>query len=397
MKRAGPGLSKAGREALHDTLARHVERGAVPGLVALVAAGDDVHVEAIGHKAFGDLEPIGRDAIFRIASISKPIAGAAAMLLVEDGAMALDDPVERWLPELADPRVLRTIESQLDDTVPAERAITVEDVLSFHLGHGSIMAMPGTYPIQLAEIELELKTYTEPWPPPPLTPDEWIARLGTLPLQHQPGSEWRYNTGAQVAGVLIERVAGAPIADVLRDRVFDSLGMVDTGFFVAPGKLDRFTTQYVPDETGGLRVLDAPNGWWSTPPAMPSAAGWLVSTIDDLFAFASMMASGGGTLLSPESVRQMTLDRMTAAERADNAVFVGDHSGWGLMMSVPSGDGSTGVPGGFGWDGGTGTTWRTDPTVDLTGILLTQRAVTSPEPTELMTDFWTTAYAAIDT
>jgi CubicO group peptidase (beta-lactamase class C family) len=344
----GRGLSQSGVRALHDTLTRHVERGNVPGLVALVTCGDDA-------------------------------------------------PVERWLPELADPRVLRTIESELDDTVPADRPITVEDVLSFHLGHGSVMAMPGTYPIQRAEVGLALKTYAEPWPPTNLTPDEWIARLGTLPLQHQPGRGWRYNTGAQVAGVLIERVVGAPIAAVLRDLVFDPLGMVDTDFYVPAAKLDRFTTQYAPDgETAELRVLDRPDGWWSTPPAMPSASGWLVSTIDDVWAFASMMASGGGDVLSSESVRLMTLDRMTASERAANSVFVGDHSGWGLMMSVPAGDGSTGVPDGFGWDGGTGTTWRTDPVVGLTGILLTQRAVTSPEPPELIADFWRAAYAAID-
>ena len=121
-----------------------------------------------------------------------------------------------------------------------------------------------------------------------------------------------------------------------------------------------------------------------------------MSTVDDVWAFASMLASDGGELLSPQSVRLMLVDRMTAAERADSAMFVGDHSGWGLMMAVPAGDGSTGVPGGFGWEGGTGTSWRTDPAVGLTGILLTQRAMTSPEPPETMSDFWTAAYAAIE-
>src|SRR3954463_3944691 len=185
------GLTEDGVQVLHTALARHVERGDMPGLVALVACGDDVHVEAIGHKDFGDAEPIGRDAIFRIASITKPIAGVAAMLLIEEGAMSLADPVDRWLPELAEPRVLRTLESDLDDTVPAERPITVEDVLSFRLGYGSIMAMPDTYPIQRAERELGLMTFAQPWPPPDLTPDEWIARLATLPLLHQPGAAWR--------------------------------------------------------------------------------------------------------------------------------------------------------------------------------------------------------------
>lgn len=392
------GLRKNALEALHGALARRVERGDMPGLVALVACGDDVHVETIGHSAFGETEPIGRDAIFRIASITKPIIGVAATLLIEEGMMALDDPVARWLPELAEPRVLCTLESELDDTVPADRPITVEDVLSFHLGWGSVMAPPGTYPIQRAERELDLNTFGPPWPPSDLTPDQWIAGLGSLPLLDQPGAGWRYAGGAQVAGVLVERVAGAPIGDVLRDRVCDPLGMVDTDFYVPAEKLHRFTTQYTPDvETGELRVLDRPDGWWSVLPKMPDANGWLVSTVDDLWAFASMLAADGGDLLSAESVRLMTVDRMTAAERAENEIFVGDHSGWGLMMSVPAADGSTGVPGGFGWDGGTGTSWRTDPVVDLTGILLTQRGMTSPQRPEVVTDFWASAYAAIDT
>jgi CubicO group peptidase (beta-lactamase class C family) len=390
------GFTTEGAEALHTALARHVERGELPGLVALVARDGDVHVEAIGHKAFGDGGPIGRDAIFRIASLTKPIAGVAAMLLIEDGAMALDDPVGRWLPELAEPRVLRTLESDLDDTVPAERPIMVEDVLSFRLGFGSIIT-PGTYPVQRAESELDLKTLVPPWPPTHLTPGEWIARLGSLPLLDQPGARWRYNTGASVAGVLIERVAGAPIADVLRERVFQPLGMTDTGFYVPADQLGRFTTFYAPGTgTGEPRVVDRPDGWWSAPPTMPDASGWLVSTVDDLWAFAAMLAADGGGLLSAESVRLMTLDRMTARDRAENRMFVGDHSGWGLMMSVPAADGSTGVPGGYGWEGGTGTTWRTDTAAGLTGILLTQRMVTSPGPTEIVTDFWAAAYAAID-
>ncbi|MCU1456460.1 MAG: serine hydrolase [Actinomycetia bacterium] len=391
------GLTKSGIEALHAALASHVERGDMPGIVALVARGDDVHIEAIGHKDFGDTEPIGPDAIFRIASITKPIVGVAAMSLVDDGLMALDDPVSRWLPELANPRVLRTLESELDDTVAPVRPITVEDVLSFRLGWGSVMAPPDTYPIQKAERELDLHTFGPPWPPSDLTPDQWIAALGSLPLLDQPGRGWRYAGGAQVAGVLVERVAGAPIGDVLRERIFEPLGMVDTGFYVPAEKLDRFTTQYEPDEaTDGLRVLDRPDGWWSVPPKMPDGNGWLVSTVGDLWAFASMLAADGDGLLSPESVHLMRIDRMTAADRAANAVFVGDHSGWGLMMAVPAADGSTGIPGGYGWEGGTGTSWRTDPAVGLTGIVLTQRAMSSPEPPPVVTDFWTTAYAAID-
>ena len=161
----------------------------------------------------------------------------------------------------------------------------------------------------------------------------------------------------------------------MRDRVFAPLGMVDTDFYVPADKRHRFATQYMPDtETGELVILDRPDGWWSTPPKMPDANGWLVSTVDDLWVFASMLAAEGGELAVAESVRLMMIDRMTAEERAANRIFVGDHSGWGLMMRVPSADGSTGIPGGFGWEGGTGTSWRTDPVLGLTGILLTQRA-----------------------
>jgi CubicO group peptidase (beta-lactamase class C family) len=390
------GLTRPGLQALDTALARHVDQAELPGLVALVARDDDVHVAAVGHKAFGDSEPIGRDAIFRIASLTKPIAGVAAMLLIQDGAMTLDDPVGRWLPELAEPRVLRSLASELDDTVPAERPITVQDVLSFRFGFGSIMD-PGPYPIQRAESELGLKTLVPPWPPVDLTSDEWIARLGRLPLLDQPGARWRYNTGASVAGVLIERVAGLPLGEVLHERVFKPLGMADTGFYVPAGELGRFTTFYAPGAgPGELRVLDRPVGWYSAPPKFPDASSWLVSTADDLWAFASMLAVGGGELLSAESVALMTRDRMTAQDRAENRIFVGDHSGWGLMMLVPAADGSSGVPGGFGWEGGGGTAWRTDPSTGLTGILLTQRMVTSPEPTELVKDFWAAAYASID-
>ncbi len=314
------GLTDDDIEILHRSLVRHVERGEVPGLVALVARGRDVHVEAIGHKAFGDSEPIDRDAIFRIASVTKPIAGVAAMLLVQEGAMALDEPIGQWLPELANPRVLRSLGSELDDTVPADRPITVEDVLSFRLGFGSIM-VPGTYPVQRVEAQLGLKTLGPPWPYPDLTADEWLAGLSSLPLLGQPGTTWRYNTGASVAGILIERVAGAPIGDVLRERVFEPLGMADTGFFVPPGKLGRFTTFYRPDqETGELQVFDEPPGWWSRPPKMADAASGLVSTVDDLWAFASMMAAGGGGLLAPESLRAMTRrpdDRPGASRQHD--------------------------------------------------------------------------------
>ena len=231
------GFTDEGLAALDATLAQHTATGAVPGLVSLVARNGQVHVTSAGHKALGDSAPIGRDAIFRIASLTKPITGVAAMLLIEDGAMALSDPVDRWLPELAGRRVLRAWDAELSDTVPAERAITVEDLLSFRLGFGLIFT-PETLPVTAAEAALGLKSLGPPWPPTPHTPDQWIAALGSLPLLDQPGERFRYNTGATVAGILIERVAGAPLAEVLSKRVFEPLGMTDTAFYV-PADKDR--------------------------------------------------------------------------------------------------------------------------------------------------------------
>jgi CubicO group peptidase (beta-lactamase class C family) len=398
-----PGLRPAGLERLHVRLLAHVERRDVPGLAALVARGDDVHVEVLGTPALDDPTPLRRDAIFRIASLTKPIAAAGAVALVDDGALSLQEPVEKYLPELAGRRVLRRLDGPLDDTVPARRSITVEDLLTFRLGFGSIMAPPGTYPIQAAEQELGLMTLGPAWPPPPLTSDEWIARFATLPLLHQPGDGWRYNTGAQVLGVLLERATGRPLEAFLRSRLFEPLGMVDTAFSVPAGAWSRFTTAYTPDDaTGELRLLDPPvGGWWNEPPAMANAAGMLVSTLDDFWAFVAMLlaggVSGGERVLSSESVAAMTRDHLTAEQRASAPLFLGEHGGWGYGMAAPGPiTGEPPVPWGFGWDGGTGTTWRSDPVRGLTCILLSQRAMTSPEPPPLFTDFYGAAYAAIE-
>jgi CubicO group peptidase (beta-lactamase class C family) len=395
------GLDAAGLRRLHDRLAAQTESGRVPGLVMLLARGEFVHTDVLGHAALGDEVPLRRDAIFRIASLTKPIAAAGAMLLVDDGVLSVSDPVDEWLPELADRRVLRSLEGPLDDTVRVARAITVEDLLSFRLGFGAIMAPPGTYRIQEAEAELDLKTLGPPWPPPPFGSDEWIARFATLPLLHQPGEEWRYNTGAQVLGILLERATGQPLEVFLRERLFDPLGMVDTSFSVPPEKQGRFTTAYVPDDTGGLTVLDpASGGWWNAPQAMANAAGMLVSTVDDYWAFVSLLLAhgrhDGQPLLSAESVQVMTRNHLTEAQRASAPIFLGQHGGWGYGMAAP-GPTRAGPPepSGYGWNGGTGTLWTTDPDYGLTGIMLSTRAMTSPAPPEHVVEFWEAAYGAL--
>jgi CubicO group peptidase (beta-lactamase class C family) len=388
--------------ALHDSMAAHVAAGSLPGLVSLVARGDDVHIDTVGTPSFADDAPLARDAIFRIASLTKPITAAATMSLVEEGRLRLEDAIDELVPELSGRRVLRAIDAELDDTVPANRPITLEDLLSYRFGFGSVMAPPGTYPIQRAEAELGLHSIGgPPWPPVTHDVDSWIGALGSLPLMAQPGEQWLYNSSAQVLGVLLARACGRDLESVLRERIFEPLGMSDTGFTVRSEQQSRLTTAYRPDpETGELAVLDdAAHSWWSTPPTFPDASGWLVSTIDDYWSFVSMLLAGGtgpgARILSPATVALMTTDRLTSSQRTAAALFLGEHGGWGLGLVVPAtGSSDQPLPWGIGWDGGTGTTWRSHPRSGVTGILFTQRAATSPEPPRLMQDFWAGVNAA---
>ncbi len=184
------GLSKARLGRLHDIMAGYVERGEVPGLVTLLSRRGEAHVDVIGKKAVGGSDPMRRDTIFRITSMTKPITAAAAMILVEECKLRLDDPVDRLLPELAGRRVLKRIDGPLDDTVPAHRPITLRDLLTFRLGLGMIWGPPEVYPIQKAVSELGIVGFGAPDQSTPLGPDEWLRRLATLPLMHQPGERW---------------------------------------------------------------------------------------------------------------------------------------------------------------------------------------------------------------
>jgi CubicO group peptidase (beta-lactamase class C family) len=395
------GLSKERLERVHDVLAGHVEHGAPPGLVAAIVRRGEVHVDAIGTTAVGGHTPVTRDSIFRIASMSKPITAVATLILLEEGRLRLDDPVDGLLPELAGRRVLKRLDGPLDDTVPAERPITVRDLLTFRLGWGIVMAPPGTYPIQ-AELMALAQGPPDPAGTPP--PDEWIRRLGALPLIHQPGAAWMYHTGSDVLGVLIARAAGQPFETFLRERIFEPLGMKDTGFSVPADRIARLVTGYWTDPaTGALNLADEPaGGQWSAPPAFPSGGGGLVSTVDDYLAFAQMLLAGGrydgGRIISRPAVELMTSDELTTAQRAAMTFLpeYWDDHGWGFGVSVVTRRHDLTGVGTYGWDGGLGTSWRNDPTEEMTTVLLTQAAFTSPVPPPVHTDFRNAAYHAID-
>jgi CubicO group peptidase (beta-lactamase class C family) len=397
------GLSKSRLERVRSVLSGYIERQEMPGLVALLSHNDDVHIEALGTLAFGDSPRMKHDTIFRIASITKPITAVAAMILVEECKLRLDDSIEPWLPELANRRVLKSLSSEIDDTVPALRSITVRDLLTYRMGFGSVMAMPGTYPIQKLISDYRIGGDGPALPSKAPSLDEWLRKLGSLPLLAQPGERWIYHVSADVLGALIARVSGQSLGVFMHERIFEPLGMKDTAFHVASEGLDRLPPCYCFNrQTNKLEVFDDPasSSWRSVPPS-ESGGGGLVSTIDDYFAFSHMMLNKGRhdreQILSRATVELMTSHQLTPEQRVGSEIFFGSHSSWGFGMAVDIQRREIfHSPGRFGWTGGLGTTAYTDPAEGMIGILFTQRMMDSPEPPKVFTDFWTLAYGAME-
>jgi CubicO group peptidase (beta-lactamase class C family) len=387
---------------VHDLMAAQVARNQFPGAVWLLARGGDIVVDAIGVTAIGGATPMRRDTIFRIASMTKAVTATAVMMLVEEGKLALEAPAQRWLPEIADRRVLRRLDGPLDDTVPARRAITVRDLLTFTLGFGVVF--DGAPPIQRAIDELELVN-GQPVPMTPHAPDEWMRRFGTLPLMHQPGEAWMYNTGSLLQGVLIDRASGRPFDAFVRERILEPLGMRDTGFFVPAEKLERFAGcgQFTDRRSGTVSRMDRDGAQsaYASLPVFASGAAGLVSTVDDYLAFARMLLAGGmhdgHRLLSARSVREMTTDQLTPEQKARGQFFPNffDTHGWGYGVGVSTApDAISRVPGRYGWDGGFGTSWINDPSRDLIAIVMTQSS--DFLFSGALDAFWRSVYAAID-
>ncbi|MGX2994372.1 serine hydrolase domain-containing protein [Streptomyces sp. JNUCC 64] len=403
------GFSTTGLRRLRGVLERHVESGRIPGLVALVSRGGHTHVEALGTMRHDGGPPMSRDTIFRMASTTKPVGASAVMVLLDECRLRLDDPVDPWLPELADRRVLRRVDGPLDDTVPAYRPITVRDLLTSTCGLG--LDMTARDSPMMAEF-FTRGIYGTEWLLPSVGPDEWMRRLGGLPLMHQPGERWLYNVSDDLIGVLVARVTGRSFEEFLRERVFGPLGMVDTGFHVPADKIHRLPPLYAPDPLTGEFVVgdEAEGGRHSAPPAFQSGGGGLDSTVDDYHAYFRMLldrgAHGGGRVLSRPAAELMTTNRLTPRQTSDLQDWArrvvhlshgqGQTGGWGFGMTVRAYRGDYAPVGQFGWDGGAGTTVYADPRYGVVGILLTQTGMSTPDSARAIQDFWTTLYQAID-
>ena len=362
-----------------------VAAGRLPGFAAAVRYRGAVEVHTGGCLTLGGTDPVTADSLFRLASVSKPFAGALTLALAEDGVLGLDDPVARWLPELAAPRVLVDRRGPLDRTVPAERPITVRHLLTSTPGFGGIWDdSPLAEAIGAAGVG--------PGPlPPRLVPDEFMRRLGDLPLAAQPGAGWLYHISTDVLSVLLGRAAGRPLHDLLESRLTGPLALRSTGFWAADPA--RLGAAYLPGD-GGLELLDPSDRVSSRPPLFEGLAGGLVSTAPDVLTFLCALADGGAPVLRPASVAAMTTDSLTAAQRAEVADFLGPGRSWGLQVGVQVEPGAPwDQPGRWGWDGGTGTTGYVDPERDVVAVLLTQRGAFPGDP--FLATFWRALYRCL--
>jgi CubicO group peptidase (beta-lactamase class C family) len=377
--------------ALHEL----VRDGTLPGYVAAVSIDGDRRFCCDGRLALPDdatagdpaANEIGADAIFRVASLSKLVAAALTLCVVADGIIALDEPVATWLPELASPQVLTRIDGPLTDTVSATRPILVSDLLTMTCGFGLVLARG-----PLFDAFKEQGLMPGPFAPP-FSGDEFMRRLGALPLAIAPGTGWLYHTGIDALSVLLARAAGRPVSELLRERVTGPLQMRDTAFFT--DQLDRLTTAYRPTRAG-LEVLDLPRGRLSQPPRFEAFASGLVSTAPDFLSFLECLLDDGGDVLSADAARLMRTDQLDDRQRASVRPFVGAGRSWGFGGEVVLRREQTAVqPGGFGWMGGTGTSAYIDPERRLAAVLMTQRAMETSQPPEHFVRFWDAVYRGL--
>jgi CubicO group peptidase (beta-lactamase class C family) len=397
---SGPGGFSGERlKRLTTAMRAHVDAGSVAGVVTLVHRhGETVHSDVLGWQDEEAKIPMRRDTLFRIASMTKPIVSVAALMLVEEGKLRLGEPVDRFLPELVRRKVLRSPGAALTDVYDAPRPITLKDLLLHRAGIPYLLTAEGPMQVALAEFNALVL-------PGDMPMDNWMARLGALPLVGEPGARWHYGMSTDVLGVLIQRASGMDFADYLRTRIFEPLGMVDTFFWVPDDKADRFGPAYAPDpKTGKRMVQDHPNGSrWRNPASFPSGGAGMISTADDYLKFAKMILgrgkSGDTRLLSRTTWELMTTDHLTPAERA--TPFLGmpfwTSMGFGLGLSIadnPTGQDWLGSPGRLGWPGAYGTWWVVDPKEDLIALMMIQLYFGAGGT--MRTDCETAIYQAID-
>ena len=373
---ASGGFLQAGLAQIPPTLQAVVDAGDLSGFVTLIwRNGEVAQVNTVGQRDIEGGAPMTRDTMFRIASMTKPVTSIAALILLEEGKLRLEDPITKWLPEFSGMTLLKDATGPVEDTCPAPRDITVEDLLTHRAGLAYAFTSMG--PIAQA--------HEDRLGPPlgtPLTPDAWLKALGSLPLSYPPGERFHYSHSTEVLGFLVARIEGKPLGQVLKDRIFGPLGMADTDFWCPVEKRGRMASLYrMNPDTEKLEDVSFPHV--DAQPAFEAGGGGLISTADDYLKFARMLLGKGEVdgvrLVKAATIEMMAENRLTEAQRA--IPFMGMpfwmSQGFGLGLSVVldaekhawMGAGSVDA---FGWPGAFGTWWQADPAEDLVAIYLIQ-------------------------
>lgn len=408
VKSSTGGFSKARLARFSEGLEGYVERGEVPGIVTrLFRRGELVHQDKIGwfdHET--KQTPMQDDTLFRIASMTKPILAVAVLSLVEETKLRLEEPVDKWLPELANRQVLVNPDGPIDGEIFASpRPITLRDLLTYRTGIGWL-GIPSHY--DRATFGLVSHPLSNIWAKQGIQfgfenvdSDAWMRRVGKLPLRYAPGVRWLYHVSSDLMGVLVERVSGMRLEEFFRQRIFEPLGMHDTSFSVPNEKRHRLPTAYATSATTGEKVLVdiSEETDFAEPLPFHSGGGGLVSTADDYLKFGRMLLNqgklDGERILSRKTIEVMTQDYLTPEQHTHlfQQLEFWQNVGFGFGVSVVTKAARVGPgAGAYGWGGAFGTYWINDPAEDLTAILMVQQG---GNPTLTM-DFTTLVYQAID-
>jgi CubicO group peptidase (beta-lactamase class C family) len=363
---SGLGLSESGLARLRRVLTREIERKRLPGAVAMIARqGKLGFLEAFGVQDPASGAPMQIDSIFRIYSMTKPVVSVAIMMLVEEGRLFLADPLSKYVPAFADPKVAVERDGRVE-LVPAERPITIQDLLR-HTS-GLTYEFVGTAAVQRMYLDKKLPSTDQ-------TNADQVERLASLPLFSQPGKQWDYSRSTDVLGRIIEIVSGETLGEFLRQRIFAPLGMNDTGFHVPTEKQSRIAEPFAKDPDSGeaVRLLDI-----RRPARFESGGGGLVSTLPDYARFLDMLAAGGTCegqrLLARKTIDLMRSDHLGPNVRRGSELLQPGH-GFGLGFAVRTESGMSVMPGSVGlyfWGGIAGTTFWIDPKEELYAMMLVQ-------------------------
>ncbi|MGC5614732.1 serine hydrolase domain-containing protein [Georgenia sp. Z1491] len=374
--------------AVAQVMRAHAEEGPAPGAVWGIASGPR-HGRRVTVAAAGGL---AEDALVRVASLTKPATSALVLALTEDEVLSLEDPLSRWVPAWRDRAVLRERHGGLDDTVPAARELTVRDLLLMGLGLGYDLDAAADEPLTAASQDGGILSG---WTGPAIAPEEWSEQVAGLPMAHQPGQGWLYQSSFDALTVIVEAATGRGFDDILRDRLLAPLGMTETGYTVPAAALHRVPAfAWVGEDGTSSELAPAAAPALTRRPVFCSGAAGLVSTAADLLRLGQMLldeglappekqhgADAGARLLGADSVRAMRTDSLTDATRPWAEGFLETGWAWGLGVGIDD-------QGGFGWDGGTGTSLWVYPERDVTAVLLTWRGMGSSDRPAYMADFW---------